>query len=635
MKKISLLLITLCLLLINAWADQANGIVYVVPGGTGTGTSWTDALGDINAAVTEAKRVSSTTPKDVWVKAGEYTLTAPIAMANKVNVYGGFAGTETDPSQRSLVANGKPWNFTNETILKGSNSRIVHSSGNFASPTVIDGFTMTDGNGNDAGANVLNGNGGAAVVRVNMIIQNCVVKNSSVTNGAGGGINMTGGTISNCWIYNNSQSTNGNGGGGIYSAPGSGTITIENCVIESNTSTIRGGGVSTAGAGTTVCKNLTIMNNKVENNTTTITAGGAVFTNTATNSFTNCLIYNNFGINTNSNTNAVYIQGSLVNSTIVNNVGGVYYAGTATINCINNIVWGCVTTAGGTTATSISGAANANLTCENNATYNPIPSDKSWITAENIQFSSNNDNNNGPKFIIPTTFKGATSVDTEIAELRSANWNLKYDSPCLNMGLTVAGVTTDIVGNSRPAGYPQAEAKFDIGAYELPYYNVSWNANAASDGSILDNASQPVNLSDVVSYPSGISLSYTLTPATGYVVDRAYYETNIAGEEVNLIKGENNVWTTAAITSPITIYVTWKLSTSINKDIATSSFQILVVDKKVEVKGLNQGENIYVYNVMGQLIYKTVADTDSISVPLNAGCYVIKAGNETAKIVIR
>ncbi|MGC3978024.1 MAG: right-handed parallel beta-helix repeat-containing protein [Paludibacteraceae bacterium] len=371
MKKIVLLLTVI--VAVAAFAEEKNGIVYVKQGGTGTGTSWTDALGDIQTAINTA-RTDRATRKDVWVAAGNYTINTCVALSDSINVYGSFLGTETSVSQRLKVAGGAPWEFSYPTILTGNNVRLFETSSNFDMATVVDGFILT--NGNAVGA-TLNNSGGAIVLRNNTILQNSVVKNSSALNGAGGGINLTGGTVKNCWIYNNKQTTNANGGGGIYINTASGNeTTIENCKIESNSSSIRGGAINVQGAGNTFLRNLYIVNNKAED-AGTPKAGGAIYANSATNTVTNCIIANNSGLT------SFYIRGSVMNCTMVNNIGGAYLAETtAAIEVSNNIFWGMFTDITETVATSLSGANNANAFVQNNATYNPIPTDKNWKISE-------------------------------------------------------------------------------------------------------------------------------------------------------------------------------------------------------------------------------------------------------------
>lgn len=114
MKKMITLMLGIFLL------TGISATVYVVPGGTGDGKSWATAMGSIQSAVNAAQVLfsSTATPQDVWVKAGTYsTSTAPVLMKEGVNLYGGFAGAETEVSQRAKGTN--PWDFTNPTILDG------------------------------------------------------------------------------------------------------------------------------------------------------------------------------------------------------------------------------------------------------------------------------------------------------------------------------------------------------------------------------------------------------------------------------------------------------------------------------------------------------------------------------------
>ena len=374
MKKLLLSLVVL--LSMTAMAEQKNGIVYVKPGGAGDGTSWANAMGDIQTAINTA-RADKAARKDVWVAAGDYTIGTAIVMSDSISLYGSFAGTETAVDQRTKMTNGKPWEFTNSTILTANNCRLIETASNFDMATIVDGFILTNGNGIGT---TLSKSGGAAVVRNNMVIQNCVIQNSTALDGAGGGLNMTGGTVKNSWIYNNRQTTNANGGGGIYINTASGNeTTVENCKIEKNSSTIRGGGINVQGAGFAYLKNLYIVNNKSEDAAGTPKAGAAIYANSATNTVTNCIIANNSGLST------FYIKGNVLNSTIVNNIGGAYLAeASAAIELSNNIFWGMFTDITEATATSLSGAANANATVNNNATYNPIPTDKNWKTSENL-----------------------------------------------------------------------------------------------------------------------------------------------------------------------------------------------------------------------------------------------------------
>ncbi len=79
--------------------DGTSGTVrYVSPSGTGDGTSWDNAA-DLQAALTAAE------PEDeLWLKTGDYALTADLSAPTACAILGGFAGTETDKSQREATA---------------------------------------------------------------------------------------------------------------------------------------------------------------------------------------------------------------------------------------------------------------------------------------------------------------------------------------------------------------------------------------------------------------------------------------------------------------------------------------------------------------------------------------------------
>ena len=213
MKKLTLLFTILFSL--QLFAEPQHGVIYVVPNGTGTGASWTDALGNIQEAITLARTQDPSARKDVWVAGGEYEITTAINIMDSVNVYGSFAGTETAVSERARPENAKLWEFSNPTVLRANGSRLMQATGNLDMETVIDGFTMQNGN---ATGSALSTSGGAVVVRGKVVYQNCIMRNNAATGGGGAAI-MTGGTIRHSLIENNTQTTGANGGGGIFANP--------------------------------------------------------------------------------------------------------------------------------------------------------------------------------------------------------------------------------------------------------------------------------------------------------------------------------------------------------------------------------------------------------------------------------
>jgi len=637
MKRITLMLAIICSL--GLFAEQKNGIVYVQAGATGSGTSWSDALGDIQAAITLAKS-TSTARKDVWVAAGNYSISTAILMADSVNVYGGFAGTETDLTQRVKISGGNAWDFVNATILTGNGNRLVETSQNFDMVTSFDGFTLTNGNG--VGTQ-LNNSGGAAVVRGNMTLSNCIIKNSS-TIGNGGGINMTGGIISQCWIYGNTQQTGTGGGGGIYVNPTSPVIaTIEDCKINANLSGVRGGGINIQGTGMTYCSNLKIFNNRALAAASAYKPGGAIYTNSGNNQIKNCLIYNNSG------TNAIYCNGgNLYNNTIVKNAGGLYMAGTSSVvNALNNIVWACATDSTGTTATSITGAVNASFSIQNNATYNPVSTTSSWVNANNIQFSSNVSNGDvtnpaagtvgsGPKFNHVTRYIGAALTADQILQLDSVDWSIPKTSPCLDLGQTVSAVTTDITGLSRPQG-----SAYDIGAYELPYYTVVAGESSTANGAIYSSLGvlQAENTSSL--YVMGSTVEFLFQPNTGYKIGSAYYTTStdggltFTGTQTDFTSqiGSDGFWT-GTVNASFKISVVWKSLTALPA-IATNNIKCLVSDTGVEFVGLTKGDKVSVYTANGMLINQAQSKSDRMSISLSKGVYIVCIADSATKMIIK
>ncbi|MEM7036022.1 MAG: hypothetical protein AAF570_03510, partial [Bacteroidota bacterium] len=191
MKKISTLVL-LCLMGLSA---SGQNIVYVDQSASGAndGTSWADAYTDLNAALSNV-----TSGQHVWVAAGIYKPSSgdrEIAFQwdqDSVEVYGGFAGTETMLSQRD-------WQ-NNTTILSGdigtlqdasdNSHTLLHgpidAGGNLLSYAKVDGFTLQDGmadgnNGpNERGAGIYI-NGG--VQRFD--IENCTLRGNVGEFGAG------------------------------------------------------------------------------------------------------------------------------------------------------------------------------------------------------------------------------------------------------------------------------------------------------------------------------------------------------------------------------------------------------------------------------------------------------------------
>lgn len=222
-------------------------IRYVKQGGTGDGSSWNKASGDLQKMIDEL--AVSNQPGEVWVAAGTYqpigwidtdkNYTAAFRMRDGISVYGGFAGTESSKNARSMTGN-MPWQYEYKTILKGASyqddaewnatdtkwnvsssaSRHVvwfapypyQEDNSFTKVTILDGFTIVGGHAQgDTGINDFRTDcGGGVFMGVNSYLYNCIVKECSAVSD-GGGVYTEGGRIMGSLIYN--SSADGNGGG--------------------------------------------------------------------------------------------------------------------------------------------------------------------------------------------------------------------------------------------------------------------------------------------------------------------------------------------------------------------------------------------------------------------------------------
>ena len=127
--------------------------IYVKEGGTGDGSSWINASGDLADALSK-----STFGRDIWLAEGKYTPVScstcgqaerntPFVLTSGAKIYGGFGGWESDLNER------KPDVF--KSILSGdidgdntlaNNSYTIIFTENVSNQTLVDGVTISDGN---------------------------------------------------------------------------------------------------------------------------------------------------------------------------------------------------------------------------------------------------------------------------------------------------------------------------------------------------------------------------------------------------------------------------------------------------------------------------------------------------------
>ena len=227
-------------------------IRYVKPTATGTGdgSSWANASGDLQRMIDElADNNPQNLAGEVWVAAGTYEprtqlisgtgYSASFRMRDGISVYGGFEGTEASKQDRPKGSSNMPWDFNNETILqaayydadnlKWENNKWTQTSDSrhvvwfapmageapFTRVTILDGVTIRGGyaqGGTGLDDFMTDRGGGVYMDGANAYLTNCVVKENYAT-GNGGGIYLRDGRVQTSLVYNNNADADG---GAVY-----------------------------------------------------------------------------------------------------------------------------------------------------------------------------------------------------------------------------------------------------------------------------------------------------------------------------------------------------------------------------------------------------------------------------------
>ena len=354
---------------------KAGRIRYVKPKkvGTGDGSSWENAMGDIQGAINDLaeKAEQAGTPGEkgeVWVAAGTYVVnqrihndnTAPVSllMKNGISVYGAFEGNEKSRSERIKKAkNLKPWGWQQESIIRGAefkgsdevnwnnddeawniqNSNSYHvvwfaplpeEKEAFTDEVYLEGFTIEGGKFNetneakyapDCGAGVYINDPNARMRYCTVRFCNPGMKESGSIKPRGGGIYCKNGQTEGNLVYDCSAYQ----GGGIY-IDEAGFITRS---MVTNCSAYQGAGVYLNGNADNSEKAYyqILATSVISNNTSTrngavyLDGHGLVINNTIVNNYTNNT--SDPADELSSNTGGVYIKekGLLANNVIWNN----------------------------------------------------------------------------------------------------------------------------------------------------------------------------------------------------------------------------------------------------------------------------------------------------------------------------
>ena len=333
--------------------------------------------------------------------------------------------------------------------------------------TVVDGFTVKNGNSGPGGAiycshasptiincilinnieSVGNGGGGICCDTANPMIKNCRIENNS--GALGGGlrcISYSSPTIINCIISNNTATGTG---GGFYCADHSGPV-IENCTVSGNSTGEYGAGLLFYNNSNAIIKSCLISENIA-----TSDCSGVYCSNDSDVLIQNSLICNNTAGEDGGGIGCYSCAPTISNCTIAGNSGyrggGIYVSQNAIATMDNTIIWG-------NSATSAGHQVYVNSTATITLTY---------CTVSNV--------NNGVDDIESLgvfNFNTSMNLDPEFINATTGNYRLSGTSPCIDAGdnsLVPAGITTDLDNDLRlrDGNNPlDGTATVDIGCYE-------------------------------------------------------------------------------------------------------------------------------------------------------------------------
>ncbi len=426
---------------------DANGIVYVKKGGQGTktGESWINAAPELAPALKTAK--SNTSIQQIWVAGGSYK---PMYKADDlaeqlnhrdnafvlvpdVKIYGGFAGTEVNLSERNLTllanqstltgdfSDNDPGPTNNISSNNAENAYHVVIAAGAVGTAELNGFTIRAGNANSATTSTITVNG-TVVIRQH-----------------GGGIYMMSSSpiLKNNHIYGNYARVYGGGVVNFSSA----SPTISNSIISANTVSKAGAAIANIASSNPVITQVQINNNVVD---ATGTHASAIYNSTSSPVITNATI--------SSNT----LNGN-INNGVISNVSN------SSPKIRNTIVFGNL---------------YANSSPYTNLGITDDSGSNSAVSYSLIQNFTDNGNHN-------VTATGLSINDIFVGPFNTNNadaYTLKPGMPVINTGSNsyfnageipdLSALTTDLAGNPRIQNN-----NIDMGARESGYRGISPDAN--------------------------------------------------------------------------------------------------------------------------------------------------------------
>ncbi len=480
--------------------------------GAQDGTAWATAFEDLQDALAVA------TTQEIWVAAGVYypdeaaagfamvtnDSSATFTLIDGISLYGGFAGDETNLSQRdpgthsTILSGDIDQNDADEgldilesyTGIAGTNSLHVITVAEGVESLVLDGFIVTagdaggtDAEGKGAGLYAAGGTfeirqmgfyGNAAYEKgaglfadsADLVVSNCTFAGNGSYRG--GGMLLSGGTseVVSCTFSGNAVVMGFKGGheqgaGMMIENGASGTVRA--CSIINNSADDDGAGLCIDASDITV-QDCTFRGNEATFN------GGAVLVNAAEVIFINPLMTGNKGNNggalhaRNSGSKVTLVNASLSGNQARSLGGAIFNNNTSSVTIENSIIWN--NQSDGEIATNT--ASVVNLNSSTTTVYHCLIANSggsiNWDAGIGIDGGNNLDED--PQFL--------AGINPATAPNENGTFSLSYTSPAINAGSNaLVNVSTDLDGNARIY-----DSIVDMGCYE-----------ATDDGSDADGDS--------------------------------------------------------------------------------------------------------------------------------------------------
>ena len=566
-----LVLLALAVVLAAGHGVYAGGIVYVVPGGAGTGdgSSWANAK-DLAAALAAAN-----SGDELWVKTGIYKpnttglvnpRTATFTLKNGVAVYGGFAGNETQRSGRNPTANvttlsgdllGNDTPNTPATLT--DNAYHVVTADSVDATSILDGFTITGGVASDTSGTFFGRTGGGIVSNIaDATFRNLIITGNSAQANGGGMYTYYGSpTLTNVVLNGNTSSQ----GGGMFI--NGRTPSLTNVTFRSNTASYGGGLV--------VFESNAMLTNAVFKLNEAYTGGGGLYiTNFANPTLTNAVFDNNQGDYQGGGLHAdTMSKPTLYNAVFIGNIsqnGGGMSSQGSQVNLVNATFNGNAASQGGAVYTDNNGSSSSDvptltssLLWGNDAStgpeiYNNRGSASVSYSIVQGGYTGMGNLNADPKFISP--------VDPNTNNTTNANMRLQPTSPAINVGDPNAAIpplpATDPDGNGRIAG-----GRVDMGAYEVQTLDTT-----PPDTSLSTTPADPTNSTSASFIFTGAD---NLTPAASLTfqcsLDNAPFTACASPQPYNGLSNSSHTFQVRAVDAfgnadPSPASFTWLVSTT-------------------------------------------------------------------------